>query len=704
MAYRVGIDTGGTFTDLIALDETGPRLVVAKRPSTPSAPQRAVFDALERSGISPREIAFLILGTTIAINSVHTRAGARVLYVATAGFEDVLFIQRLNRKHHYDLQWIKPEPFCERRDCLGVVERVDKDGKIIIPLTDEALERLGAGLAERLAERDGDRPLAIAVNLLFSYANPVHEERVAEFLARRFPGTPVSISHDVAPIWREYERGLTTVIDAYVKPLVSRFVGEIDRELGRRGVTVPWAIMKSNGGNMLAAAAEDQPVQVLLSGLAGGMIAGKYFGERVGSRNVISLDMGGTSTDVGVVADGEFGFTTEYQVEWGLPVSAPLVDLTTIGAGGGSIAWIDNGGFLKVGPESAGADPGPACYDRGGVEATVTDANLVLGRFDPHYFLGGDLPLNPEKARAAVAVLATRLRLSIENTALSIIALANENMANAIRLVTVERGLDPREFDLVAFGGAGPLHAADLAAAIGIRRIIVPPHPGLGSAFGALLADLRVDRIWTHGYRSTNLDPGRFEERFNALTDSAVRDLREEGFTGEPIVLRSISMRYLGQNYEQDIPVPPGRINAESLHEVMRRFDEQHEQFYGYHIAGETMEFIHFKVSAIGPVAKIDLPSVLPVAAAPRARSTRPVFFEAGGRLDCPVFRRGDLGAGTRLRGPALVEEEHSVTLAHPGQTLEVAGDGMLIIAGIEATADRQGAQAGAFRVRKVTR
>jgi N-methylhydantoinase A len=697
MTYRVGIDTGGTFTDLIAFDDTGRRLVVAKRPSTPSAPQNAVFDTLERSGISPREIAFLILGTTIAINSVHTRTGARVLYVTTAGFEDVLFIQRLNRKHHYDLQWIKPDPFCERRDCLGVVERVNKDGKIVVLLTDEALERLGAALAERLAERNGG-PVAIAVNLLFSYANPVHEQRVAEFLRRRFPGTLVSVSHEVAPIWREYERGLTTVIDAYVKPLVSRFIEEIDRELRHRGVTVPWAIMKSNGGNMLAAAAEDQPVQVLLSGLAGGMIAGKYFGERVGSRNVISLDMGGTSTDVGVVADGEFGFTTEYQVEWGLPVAAPFVDLTTIGAGGGSIAWIDNGGFLKVGPQSAGADPGPACYDRGGREATVTDANLVLGRFDPHYFLGGDLPLNPDAARSAVAVLAGRLHLGIEDTALSIIALANENMANAIRLVTVERGLDPREFDLVAFGGAGPLHAADLAAAIGIRRIIVPLHPGLGSAFGALLADLRVDRIWTHGYRSTNLDPGRFEERFNALAASAVRDLREEGFTGEPIVLRSISMRYLGQNYEQDIPVPPGPITAESLGEVMRRFDEQHEQFYGYHIAGETMEFIHFKVSAIGPVSKIDLPSVLPATAAPRARSTRPVCFEAEGRQDCPVFRREDLGAGNRLRGPALIEEENSVTLVHPGQNLELTRDGTLIISGIEAAADRQDAQVGAFR------
>jgi len=697
MAYRIGIDTGGTFTDLLAFDDASGELVVAKRPSTPAAPQRAVFDALERSGIPSADIAFLILGTTIAINALHNRSGARVIYVTTAGFEDVLFIQRVHRKFHYDLQWIKPDPFCEHRDCLGVAERVNKDGSVVIPLTDGAMEQLAAGLEERVAER-GSRPIAIALNLLFSYANPAHEERLAGFLRQRFPEVLVSVSHEVAPIWREYERGMTTVVDAYVKPLVSRFVAEIDKELHSRGVMVPWAIMKSNGGNMLAAAAESQPVQVLLSGLAGGMIAGKYFGGRAGSQNVISLDMGGTSTDVGVVADGEFGYTTEYQVEWGLPVAAPLVDLTTIGAGGGSIAWIDNGGFLKVGPQSAGADPGPACYDLGGREATVTDANLVLGRFDPQYFLGGDLPLNAGAARDAVGALAGRLRLGVEETALSIVALANENMANAIRLVTVERGLDPREFDLVAFGGAGPLHAADLAAAIGIHRVIVPPHPGLGSAFGALLADLRVDRIWTHGYRSTNMDPGRFEERFNGLVASAVHDLRDEGFTGEPLVLRSISMRYLGQNYEQDITVPPGPITAASLRDVMRRFDEQHEQFYGYHIPGETMEFVHFKVSAIGPVSTIDLPPIPVGRVTPRPRSSRLVVFQDEGRRDCPVFRRADLGAGTRLAGPALVEEEHSVTLVHPGQSLETARDGTLIISGIQPSAVRQGAEAGTFR------
>jgi N-methylhydantoinase A len=693
MKYRVGIDTGGTFTDLVAVDETEGHLLIAKRPSTPVAPHRAVFDVIDHSGLSPEDIAFLVLGTTIAINALHTRTGARVLYITTAGFEDILFIQRLHRKHHYDLRWIKPDPFCGRRDCLGVVERVDKDGNILIPLTEEALDQLGRAVEGRLAESDG-RPVAIAVNLLFSYANPIHEQRIVDFLRQRFPSVPVSASHDVAPIWREYERGLTSVVDAYIKPLTSRFVGEIGREFDRRGMRIPWAVMKSNGGHMLASAAQSQPVQMLLSGLAGGIIAGKYFAEHAGSRNILSLDMGGTSTDVGVVAGGEFAYTTEYQVEWGLPVAIPCIDLTTIGAGGGSIAWIDNGGFLQVGPHSAGADPGPACYDRGGREATVTDANLVLGRLDPVYFLGGQIRLNPERSRAAIDALAGRLGLTAEEVAFNIVALANENMANAIRLVTVERGLDPREFDLVAFGGAGPLHAADLAATLGFRRVIIPPHPGLASAFGTLLADFRVDRIWTHGYRSSRLDPDRFEERFRALVTSALHDLREEGFTGEPIVIRAISMRYLGQNYEQDVSVPPGPITLATLREMMSRFDEQHELFYGYRLPGETVEFVHFKVSAVGRVLPVKLTRLPRSRGIPQPRSTRLVYFAGNGYTECPIYRREDLGAGATIDGPAVIQEDNSATLVHAGQYISVTEEGMLVISGIEDAGERDPGQA----------
>ena len=698
MVLRVGIDTGGTFTDLIGVvqneqSEGSGRLIVTKRPSTPRHPEAGVFETLADSGISPGDIDSLILGSTVAINMLHTRSGARVLYLTTQGFEDVLFIQRINRRFHYDLDWVKPAPFAERRDCLGVRERISKDGDILIPLDEEELARLRAVVAERLAEGTvDDRPAAIAINLLFSYVNPRHEQELAAFLQREFPDVPVSLSHAVAPIWREYERGSTTVADAYIKPHVAAFAGSLERGLRERGLAAPWALMKSNGGTMLPAAAPQQAVQLLLSGLAGGIIAGRYFGElagtagqngTAGASKVISFDMGGTSTDVGLVIDGEYGYTTEYQVEWGIPVAAPFIDITTIGAGGGSLAWVDKGGFLKVGPQSAGADPGPACYDAGGTEATVTDANLVLGRLNPDYFLAGTMALNRERASEAVAGMGRRVSLETDDAALAIVQLANENMANALRLLTVERGIDPREFDLVAFGGAGPLHAVALAEAVGIGRVIVPPHAGLTSALGTLLADLRVDRSWTHAYRSNDLDVARINARFDELTEAARRDLRAEGFAGTPTIARSISMRYLGQNYEQDVPVPPGPIGEESIAAVMQRFHQQHEAFYGYSIAGEIMELIHFNVSVIGATPKVTLPrwpARSDGGGAPRPRSQREVHFAESGRVNCPIYRRTDLAAGAGLTGPAIIEDADSTTLLPSGRQLTVTEHGLLVI------------------------
>jgi N-methylhydantoinase A len=678
VALRVGVDTGGTFTDLIALDQESGRLVLSKRPSTPEQPERAALDALERSGLPVGDVSFLILGTTIATNALLQRRGARVLYVTTAGFEDVPFIQRIHRKFHYDLGWRKPEPLFERRDAVGVAERMTKEGQTLRPLDEAALEELGRALAARLADGDG-RDDAVAVNLLFAYANPEHELRLGRFLAERFPGLPVSLSHQVAPIWREYERGSTVVADAFVKPLIGGFVEQLDTGLRAQGLRAAWAVMKSNGSNALAGAAAQQPVQLLLSGLAGGIVAGRYFGEQVGSRDVVSLDMGGTSTDVGVVTDGEIGYTTEYQVDWGIPIAAPFIDLTTIGAGGGSIGWIDRGGFLKVGPQSAGARPGPMCYGQGGAEPTVTDANLVLGRLDPTYFLGGEIPLDVAAARRGVAALGARIGLTLEETALAVVELANENMANAIRLLTVERGVDPRDYDLVAFGGAGPLHGAELAAAVGARRVVVPPHPGYGSAFGALLADLRVDRVWTQAYRSNRLEVARIAERFGAMVDSAIEEIRSEGFGGVPLVQRSISMRYMGQNYEQVVAVPPGPITAETIAAVLERFHAQHERFYGYRIAGEVIELIHFNVSVTGPVPPARLPE-LPDLPSPRPRSQHPVLFRGAGRLPTPIYRRDEVGAGAALAGPAILEEHDSTTLVPPGVVLTTTRQGVLLL------------------------
>ena len=683
MAYRMGIDTGGTFTDLVAVDAAADgRLRIAKVPSTPAAPGRAVFDALAGSGVPVEELSLLVLGTTLGINAVLERRGARVLYLTTDGFQDVPFIQRIDKKDPYDLQWQKPVPFVARRDCIGVRERVAADGAVLTELTDDELERVAAAVGERLAEpaESPDRGAALAVNLLFSYVNPAHERRLAECLRRRFPDLPVSVAGAIAPLWREYERGSTTILDAYLRPRMSGWIRELERGLGERRFGGTFTIMKSNGGQVAAAAAKELPAHTMLSGLAGGVIGGRYFGEQAGRRDLITFDMGGTSTDVAMVVDGQISYTTGYEVDFSLPVSAPSVDLRTVGAGGGSIAWIDPGGMLRVGPQSAGASPGPVCYGQGGEQVTVTDANVVLGRLNPGFFLGGEMRLDPAAAHRTVEELGRTLGMSVEQTATAIIDLVNEQMADAIRVLTVERGIDPRRFALVAFGGAGPLHGAAVAAALGMPEMIVPPHPGLTSAFGALAADVRVDKRATRFHRSDLADAAGVDATLARLEREAVAEAREQGFAGEPVVQRSISMRYAGQNYEQDVPVPREPITGDSLKALMDEFGEAHRRFYGYHFPGEVVELIHFNVTAIGATAPPCLPT-LATGPPPEPRERRAVRIGGVAHRDCPVYRRDALPAGCTLTGPAIVEELDSTTLVPARHTLSVLPNGLFRVA-----------------------
>ncbi len=675
---RCGIDTGGTFTDLIGVDDATGDLIIGKFPSSSKDSIKSLVGVIRESGLKIENASSIVLGTTLGINALLQRRGARVIFVTTAGFEDVLFIQRMNRRHHYSFDWKKPEPLVKRYDCLGIHERIDARGRVQVPLSDGEMERLAGEIEERLQESPGE-DVSIAVCLLFSYLNAEHEFALKKHLESKFPTIPLSVSHEVAPIWREYERGSTTVVDAFIKPILIRYVASVRDSLKQLGPPRPWTIMKSNGGHATASAVEYQPVNTVLSGLSGGIIGARYFGELVNERNLVTLDMGGTSCDVGLIRNGALSHVTNYEVEWGLPISAPFVDVSSIGAGGGSIARVDKGGFLRVGPQSAGADPGPACYGQGGTEATVTDANLVLGRLNADYFLGGKMKLDPATAQSAVSALGAEMSMECAVAAQAIIDVADENMANAIRVISVERGLDPRDFALVSFGGAGPLHTGGIAEKIGVRRIVVPLHPGLCSAFGTLIADFQVDKVLSQHFRSDEVEVAVVDKLFGKMVRAALGELKREGYKGKPAAERSISMRYAGQNYEHDVRIATGTITRQKLEALFEEFHKLHQKFYGYCISREVIELIRFNVKVVGASKSPRLKDIARGKLPPPIHK-RPVYFKNKGYIPCPVYSRGSLSSGIKLKGPAVIEEPDSTILLHPGSILTVNRKGVITI------------------------
>lgn len=674
MALHVGIDTGGTFTDLVVYDGDRNEIRTYKTPSTPSSPGSAFVTAIRESSVPLDQVDEFVHGaSTVATNALIERKGATVAFITTAGFEDTLYIQRINRPRLYDLQWEKPQPLVRsRRHCLGVNERMTADGATYRALADEDIERLCAALDRLPIE-------AIAISLLFSYVNPAHERRLRDAVRQRFPHLPLSVSHDVAPIWREYERASTTVADAYLKPLMRRYVDSLDAALDSLGLAARWTVMKSNGGSMLADAATDTPIHTVMSGPAAGIIASQYFAHLAGQPNVVSVDMGGTSFDVALIVDGQYKHTTEYEIEWGIPAAVPLADIKSIGAGGGSIAWIDAGGFLRVGPESAGASPGPICYGKGGTQVTVTDANLILNRLDPSFFLGGRMHLDIASTVKAMDTMAAQVQMDRVELASAIVEIANENMASAIKMVTLERGHDPRRFALLAFGGAGPLHAASIARRLHIEKVIIPLHPGNLSAIGLLLSDIRVDKVWTQSFRSTDVDAGAVDEQFQRIAELAVSDVAAEGFQGRPSISYAINMRYLGQNYEHEVPVEYGIITPAVLAAAFAEFEKLHTAMYGYAMAHEIIELISFKVTAIGQRPK---PNIVQ---ATRHMPTREahdasVYFREGGFMPTTIVHRDALPGGDMRQGPAIVVEEGSTILVEPGMWVKRTDDGLLII------------------------
>ncbi len=592
--YRIGIDTGGTFTDLIRFDIESGEVQTLKVPSSPVKPLQAFLNAIRESGVDTHDIDGLVHGTTVATNALIERTGARVAFITTAGFEDMPYIQRVNRRELYNLDWDKPLPLLHsRRDCFGLAERINAKRVVVKPLDADEV----ALLCDTLRRQNFE---AVAVCLLFAYLNTEHEQALKQALQEKLDGIPLSISHEVAPIWREYERASTTIADAYLKPLIRRYVGSLQSGLDDENINIRWSLMKSNGGVMQATAAADHPIQLAMSGPAGGLVAGHSIAHLLGLKDVVTLDSGGTSADVAIIVNGELPYTTEYEIEWGIPAAIPLIDIKTVGAGGGSIAWINSGGFLQVGPQSAGADPGPICYGQGGNELTLTDANLFLGRLNPSYFLGGKMQLNQDRMHLRLQEVAEQLGMQSVELAHAIIDIANENVANAIRMVSIERGHDPRNFALVAFGGAGPLHAAAIARKLDIPKVVVPPFPGNFSALGLLMADLRVDKVWTQAFRSDQVSSQEIADQFRQITEAALAELRQQGYEGQAQIRHYIHVRYLGQNYETEIEVQPQDSGGDELATVYESFHQLHQAMYGYHLPRATIELVSFKVTVIG--------------------------------------------------------------------------------------------------------
>ena len=677
MGIRLGIDTGGTFTDLVSADEETNVIITYKIPSTLDEPVLALKRVILESGVPIPSINSILIGSTVAINAVLTRNGAKVLLITTKGIRDSLFIQRINRKYHYRLDWKKPEPLVKRRNIVEVDERIDHTGEVLIPLTIEELDSLHEKI-EIIMKRE--TVSSFAVSTLFSYLNPTHEKKIGAYLHTAYPDMSISLSHQISPIWKEFERTNTVVTNAYISPKVKKYVSGANSAFTQLGLSCIKSMVKSNGAIEILDKVPDRPLNVLLSGLAGGINAGKYFGEITGHSNCITLDMGGTSCDIGLVPDGKVRYTTEFEIEWGLPITTTAVDITTIGAGGGSIGWRDKGGFLRVGPMSAGAEPGPACYDKGGDDPTISDANLVLGRLNPDYFLKGQMALNLPKAEESIGRLAEQLEMSIHEAAVSLIRIANENMAGQIKLLTVEKGLDPRTYSIVAFGGAGPLHGAAIAESLKIKKVIIPINPGICSAFGSLISDMRVDKVVTSAMRSDALIAEDLKRIFFEMIDAAKKELEEEGFHGSPSLSLLISMRYLEQNYERDVSVLLDDIvNGESVSVLLNRFHENYENFYGYSFPENIVELIHFKVSAYGSVPFTGIEEI-GRQGIPEPKSIRSVTLDSGEEVSCNVFERSGLGAETKLKGPLIIEEPASTTFIRKNDEIRVDSYGNIII------------------------
>ena len=677
---EIAIDVGGTFTDVVATVE-GRLAQVTKVPTTPGYLVRGVLNGVEsilaRLDGSGSQVQRFVHGTTIGTNAVLERRGARIVVLTTEGFEDVLELGRLRRTALYDLFADAETPvfLAPRRRRYGVPERIDARGRVVRELDEAALRDIVANAIEV------EKADAFAVCYLFSFLDDRHEQRTREIIHEIAPQASVSLSSDVNPIFREYERTVVTAFDAYVKPVLNAYLAVLGRELNAVGISTRLQVMQSRGGIASAENALTRPVQLLLSGPAAGVIGGQFEGARGGCRDVITFDMGGTSSDVALVRDGRPLTTTEAKMRtW--PLRVPMIDVSTIGAGGGSIAWIDPAGGLRVGPRSAGSDPGPACYPGGGPDPTVTDASVVLGYLNPRNFAGGQLTLDVDAAHRAVGGLAERLGMSVREAALGIHRVVNANMADQIRLGSVKRGHDPRKFALVAFGGAGPVHGGPLAADIGIPTMIVPENPGVLSALGLLVAPVEHEHMRTFVARTPDIDVANMRDVLATLDAQGLAAMETEGVARDRISTRhAADMRYVGQSYELEVDVPD-TTDASTPDELARRFHDAHERVYAHAQRGNAVETVNLRVvHSFRPAPPSPAGDRAGRADGNEARETRrTVFAEHPDGVDAAVFDRSDLAPGTVIDGPAIVEQPDTTIVVYPGHRCTVGDDGLLFV------------------------
>ena len=686
----MGIDIGGTFTDVVILDPDSSYVSVGKRLTSSGNPAQAVIEViremLKRDGIAPRGVGKAIHGTTLVTNLIIERKGATTGLLTTCGFRDALEIGREMRYDIYDIFLELPKPLSPRRRRLEVTERLDNNGRVLIPLTREEAERAVDELLALGAE-------SAAICLLHSFRNPVHERMLRDLILAKRPGFPVSMSSEVAPEVREYERTSTTVANAYTMPAVRRYVEELEQGLTGLQLGGRLYIMLSTGGIATPQAASEYPIRLVESGPAGGALAAVWIGNQTGQGNVISFDMGGTTAKTCIIQNGdpvrvnefEVGRVYRFKKGSGLPVKIPVIEMIEIGAGGGSIATVGPLGLLKVGPESAGADPGPVCYGRGGNDPTVTDADLILGYLDPNFFLGGEIKLKPELAQAALAEkIAQPLKLTLERAAWGLHEVVNENMANAARIHAVEKGIDPRRFSLVAFGGAGPVHAYQVAEKLRLKTIIVPPGAGVCSAFGFLLAPMSFDLSRSYITRLEELQWERLNSIYSEMESKGRKLLLDAGVALEDMrFMRSADMRYVGQGFEVSVLLPGGEFNQESLEDFLRAFEKEYQRIYQRLCPEIPIECVNWRLVATGPRPEIRAgtwwSTVASLSEALKGR--RRVYLPATGEYgEVPVYDRYRLPVDAEIEGPAIVEERESTLVMNGPGRARVDESGNMVV------------------------